>query len=111
HPPFSLPLPHIFLARFIPPSFLVAGVGAYYLLHDRHREFARKTLSMGLGFASVLVACQVFLGDILGGVMYQHQPAKIEAMEGNWKDTPTADYLLLIVPDAQHERNSYTLGV
>jgi cytochrome d ubiquinol oxidase subunit I len=111
NPTFPFRLPHMLLAAFITASFLVAGVGAYYLLHDRHREFARKTLSMGLGFASVLVACQVFLGDILGGAMYRHQPAKIEAMEGNWKDTPTADYLLLIVPDAQHERNSYALGV
>ena len=111
NPTFPFRLPHMLLAAFITASFLVAGVGAYYLLHDRHREFARKTLSMGLGFASVLVACQVFLGDILGGVMYRHQPAKIEAMEGNWKDSPTADYLLLIVPDAQHERNSYALGV
>jgi cytochrome bd ubiquinol oxidase subunit I len=111
NPTFPFRLPHMLLAAFITASFLVGGVGAYYLLHDRHREFARKTLSMGLGFASVLVACQVFLGDILGAVMYGQQPAKIEAMEGNWKDTPTADYLLLIVPDAQHERNSYALGV
>jgi cytochrome d ubiquinol oxidase subunit I len=111
NPTFLFRLPHMLFAAFITASFLVAGVGAYYLLHRQHREFARKTLSMGLGFASVLVACQIFLGDILGGVMYRHQPAKIQAMEGNWKDTPTADYLLLVVPDPQHERNSYALGV
>jgi len=111
NPTFPFRLPHMLLAAFITASFLVSGVGAYYLLHDRHRAFARKTLSMGLGFASVLVACQIFLGDILAEVMYDHQPAKIEAVEGNWKDTPAASYLFLVVPDPQHERNSYTLGV
>jgi cytochrome bd ubiquinol oxidase subunit I len=111
NPTFPFRYPHMLLAAFITVSFLVAGVGAYYLLHERHRDFARKTLSMGLGFASVLVACQVFLGDILGGAMSRYQPAKLEAMEGNWHDAPSADYLLLVVPDSEHERNSYQLGI
>jgi cytochrome bd ubiquinol oxidase subunit I len=111
NPTFRFRYPHMLLAAFITVSFLVAGVGAYYLLHNRHRDFARKTFSMGLGFASVLVACQVFLGDILGGEMSHHQPAKLQAFEGNWHDTPTADYLLLVVPDSVHERNSYQLGI
>jgi cytochrome bd ubiquinol oxidase subunit I len=111
NPSFPFRLPHMLLAAFITVSFLVAGVGAHYLLAGRHQEFARKTLSMGLGFATVLVACQVFLGDILGGVMARHQPSKIEAMEGNWHDQPSADYLFLIVPDSVHERNSYQWGI
>ncbi|MDB5861983.1 MAG: cytochrome ubiquinol oxidase subunit [Ramlibacter sp.] len=104
-------LPHMLLAAYITASFLVAGVAAHYLLQQRHVAFARRTLSMALAFASVLIAAQVFLGDLLAGVVARHQPAKIQAIEGNWNDVPRADYLLVIVPDSQRERNSVQLGI
>ena len=41
----------------------------------------------------------------------KHQPAKIQAIEGNWDDTPRADYLLVVVPDSAAEQNVYQLGI
>jgi cytochrome d ubiquinol oxidase subunit I len=111
NPSYLYRLPHMLLAAYITASFLVAGVGAYYLRQDRHLEFARKTVSLGLTFATVLIAAQVFLGDILAGVVAQYQPAKIQAIEGNWEDIRRAPYQLIIVPDEAHARNHYALGV
>ena len=111
NPSFLYRLPHMLLAALITGSFLVAGIGAHYLLNKRHEDFARRTLSMGLGFASILIACQLFLGDILGGVMARYQPAKIQAIEGNWKDVGRAPYQMLIVPDSAHEKNDFEWGI
>ncbi len=111
NPSFLYRLPHMLLAAYLTAAFLVAGIGAHYLRQGRHLAFARKTLSLGLAFATVLIAAQVCLGDILAGVVATHQGAKIQAIEGNWDDVARAPYQLIIVPDEAHERNHYSIGV
>jgi cytochrome d ubiquinol oxidase subunit I len=111
NPSYLYRLPHMLIAAYLTGSFLIAGVGAYYLRQGRHLAFARKTMSLGLGFATVWIGAQVFLGDILAGVVAKYQPAKIQAIEGNWNDVPRAPYQLIIVPDNAAERNHYEMGV
>jgi len=106
-------LPHMLAAAYITGSFLVAGVGAWYLLRGKHEAFGRKTVSMGTAFATVLIAAQVFLGDILYGTMLQHQPAKMQAAEGFWEERSQspAPYYWFIVPDQKNQRNRFSLGI
>ena len=78
-------LPHMLAAAYLTGSFLVAGVGAWYLLRGEHLEFGRRTVSLGTAFATVVIACQVFLGDILYGKMLELQPSKMQAAEGFWE--------------------------
>jgi cytochrome d ubiquinol oxidase subunit I len=106
-------LPHMLAAAYLTGSFLVAGVGAWYLLRGKHLEFARRSVSLGTAFATVLIAAQVFLGDILYGTMLQHQPSKMQAAEGFWEkqSQSPAPYYWIIVPDQQHERNRLALGI
>ncbi|MDB6008574.1 MAG: cytochrome ubiquinol oxidase subunit [Gammaproteobacteria bacterium] len=111
NPSYPYRLAHMLIAAYLTVSFLVAGVGAYYVREGRHLIFARKTMSLGLTFATALVGAQVFLGDVLAGVIAVHQPAKLQAIEGNWDDQPRAPYQLIIVPDSAEARNHYTLGI
>jgi cytochrome d ubiquinol oxidase subunit I len=106
-------LPHMLTAAYITGSFLVAGVGAWYLLRGEHVAFGRRTVSMGTAFASILIATQVFLGDILYGKMVQLQPAKMQAAEGFWdkQSESPAPYYWIIVPDQEHQRNRFELGI
>jgi cytochrome d ubiquinol oxidase subunit I len=106
-------LPHMLTAAYITGSFLVAGVGAWYLLRGEHVAFGRRTVSMGTAFAAVLIAIQVFLGDILYGKMVQLQPAKMQAAEGFWdkQSESPAPYYWIIVPDQEHQRNRFALGI
>ena len=106
-------LPHMLIAAYLTGSFLVAGVGAWYLQRGKHLAFARRTVSLGTAFATVLIAGQVFLGDIVAGVMAQHQPSKLQAAEGFWEpqsESP-APYNWIIVPDQQHQRNRFALSI
>jgi cytochrome d ubiquinol oxidase subunit I len=106
-------LPHMLTAAYITGSFLVAGVGAWYLLRGEHVAFGRRTVSMGTAFATVLIAIQVFLGDILYGKMVEFQPAKMQAAEGFWEEQSEspAPYYWIIVPDQEHQRNRFALGM
>jgi cytochrome d ubiquinol oxidase subunit I len=106
-------LPHMVTAAYLTGSFLVAGVGAWYLLRGEHTAFGRRTVSLGTAFAAVLIAVQVFLGDILYGKMLEYQPAKMQAAEGFWeKQSPSpAPYYWIIVPDQEHQRNRFALGM
>jgi cytochrome d ubiquinol oxidase subunit I len=87
-------------------------VGAWYLLRGKHEDFGRRTVSLGTAFATVFMACQLFLGDILYGTMLQYQPSKMQAAEGFWEaqSQSPAPYNWIIVPDQAHQRNRFTLG-
>jgi len=73
-------------AAYLTASFMVAGVGAWYLLKGKHQQFARTTLGLGTAFAAVLIAGQVFIGDILYGTMLKHQPSKMQALRASGKN-------------------------
>jgi cytochrome d ubiquinol oxidase subunit I len=105
-------LPHMLMAAYLTGSFLVAGVGAWYLLRGTHADFGRRTVSLGTAFATVFMACQLFLGDVLYGTMLQYQPSKMQAAEGFWdaQSQSPAPYNWIIVPDQAHQRNRFTLG-
>jgi cytochrome d ubiquinol oxidase subunit I len=106
-------LPHMLTAAYITGSFLVSGVGAWYLLKGKYESFGRKTVSIGTAFATVLIAGQVFLGDILYGTMLQHQPAKMQAAEGFWEkqSQSPAPYYWFIIPDQENQRNRVAIGM
>jgi cytochrome d ubiquinol oxidase subunit I len=113
NPSWLFRLPHMICAAYITGSFLVAGVGAWYLLRGEHPAFGRRTVSMGTAFAAVLISVQVFLGDILYGKMLEFQPSKMQAAEGFWErqsESP-APYYWIIVPDQEHQRNRFALGM
>ena len=113
NPSWLIRLPHMLTAAYLTASFMVAGVGAYYLLKGKHIQFAKRTVSSGLAFASVLIIWQIFVGDVLYGTMLKHQPAKMQAAEGFWEkesESP-APYYLAVVPDQSEQRNRAAIGI
>jgi cytochrome d ubiquinol oxidase subunit I len=112
NPSWPVRLPHMLLAAYLTAAFLVSGVAAWYLLRRRETVFARRTLSLGMGAACILIAAQVFLGDRVGDTIVKYQPAKLQAAEGWWDATtpsPTP-YLWVIVPDQAGQRNRFQMG-
>jgi cytochrome bd ubiquinol oxidase subunit I len=112
NPSWPYRLPHMLAAAYLTGSFLIAGVGAWYLLRGEHLEFGRRTVSLGTAFAAVLIACQVFLGDILYGKMLQLQPSKLQAAEGFWekRSESPAPYYWIVIPDQENQRHRFALG-
>jgi cytochrome d ubiquinol oxidase subunit I len=112
NPSWPYRLPHMLTAAYLTASFMVAGVGAWYLLCGKHQDFARKTVALGTAFATVLIAGQVFVGDLVYGTMLKYQPSKMQAAEGFWEkqSQSPAPYYWFIVPDQKNQRNRFALG-
>lgn len=76
---------HTVIGCWLAGAFLVISVGAYYVLKQRHIQFAKNSLKIGLGVALVSCLLQVITGDSSGRIVAKYQPAKLAAMEALYK--------------------------
>jgi cytochrome bd ubiquinol oxidase subunit I len=88
----------------ISASFFTAGIGAYYLVKSRALPLARRSVSVGLGVATIVLPFQLFIGDQVAGQELPLQLSKLEAMEGNWTSGNTG-WVAFVIPDQQAQRN------
>lgn len=102
---------HFALASFITGGFVVAGVSAWYLLHGRHQEIARKALKMCVIMLAIATPLQLYSGDMHGLNTLEKQPMKVAAMEGHWETGTGVPLLLFAIPDAENETNHFEIGI
>ncbi len=70
-------------ATLVTGAFVVASVGAYYLLSDKHHDQAKLFLRTGVVVAVFASILQLFpTGDGEARQVFEHQPIKGAAMEG-----------------------------
>jgi cytochrome bd ubiquinol oxidase subunit I len=110
NPSFIWRWPHMVVAVLISASFVVGGIGAYYLVKRRELPFARRSVSIALGVAAMLLPVQLFLGDSVANHELPYQASKAEALEGNWTSRNTG-WVVFAIPDQQAERNVIELSV
>jgi len=111
NPSFPYRLTHTVNAFYITTGFVVVGVAAHYLRHERHQEEAKTMLTMTLTLLTVLVPLQILLGDLHGLNTLQHQPVKVAAMEGNWETQRRMPATLFAIPDEKAERNHFEVSI
>ena len=114
NPSFPYRLTHMVLAAFITTCFVIGGISAWYLRRGVHVEAGRRMLLHAVAFAAIAVPLQIFVGDLHGLNVREHQPVKLAAMEGHWHDdAPGAGTPLVLFawPNEQAERNDYELAV
>jgi cytochrome bd ubiquinol oxidase subunit I len=80
-------LVHVLIGAFICGAFFIMSVSAYYLLKNRHVEFARKSFTTALILSAVASIAILFSGDSQGRMVSRYQPAKLAAIEGIYKTT------------------------
>jgi len=85
---------HTLGGAWLAGATLVASVGAYYVLRDRHRDFARASVKFGLVLGLAAALLQPLTGHDSGQVVAQHQPAKLAAFEGHYQTGPAPLYLV-----------------
>ncbi|MDP4504955.1 cytochrome ubiquinol oxidase subunit I [Nonomuraea turcica] len=110
NPSFIWRWPHMVAAVLISAGFFMAGISAWYLVRGRAVGFARRSMSIALGVAAVLMPVQLYLGDNVAGHELLSQPAKLEAIEGNWGNGNTG-FVLFAIPDQQAARNIAELTI
>jgi cytochrome d ubiquinol oxidase subunit I len=96
---------HVMCGTVITASFVMAGVGAYWMLHGEHDEVARRCVGVGLvaGFVSSVLAAMP-TGDLQAKLVYVHKPVAFAAMEGHYKTEERAGLVIMGQPNAAEGR-------
>jgi len=102
---------HMALASLLTGGFVVAGISAYFLLRNHAVEASRRALKMTLVLLAIAAPAQLVVGDIHGLNTFEHQPAKVAAMEGTWETQRGAPFLLFAIPDSANETNHFEIGI
>ena len=111
NPAFNWRFPHMVLAVLVAASWFIAAIGAYYLLRRRALPLARKTLSIGLLAAAILLPIQLNVGDNMATYMTAvYQPDKLIAAEGNFNNGNTG-WNWFVIPDQAQQRNYVQLSI
>lgn len=86
-------------------SFVMAAVGAFYLLSGRQEAYGRTFVRLGVIVGVVGSILQVFpLGDAQGRLVARYQPTTLAAMEGLFETQQGAPLAILGQPDPQNRR-------
>lgn len=81
-------------------AFVMASVGAFYLLSKKHEPFGRLFVKVGVIAACVFSVLQLFpTGDRQGKMVALHQPVTLAAMEALFQGVPGAPLVLIGQPD------------
>lgn len=85
-------------------AFLVVSVSAWYLLKNKHIEFAKTSMRVGLGIGLVASLLSLFSGHDSAKGVALNQPAKLAAFEGLYETTPNAPLVLFGWVDEKNEK-------
>jgi cytochrome d ubiquinol oxidase subunit I len=96
---------HVLTGALLAGGFIVAGVGAYYLLSGRDEAIGRRFVRAGVIVGLVFSLIAVFpTGDRNSADVTQYQPVKLAAMEGLFATTHGAPLAIVGMPDIATHR-------
>ncbi len=113
NPSFPYRLAHMTVAAFLATALFVGASGAWHLLRGNDNPRVRKMFSMAMWMVLIVAPLQIAIGDLHGLNTLEHQPAKIAAMEGHWRNEPGAGVPLILfgIPDMQAEETRYAIEI
>jgi len=93
---------HNMMGAVVTGSFVMAAVGAFYLLEGRREQYARIFLKVGV-IAGLLSSILIIFptGDMAGKYVAHNQPAAIAAMEGLFHSETGAGMVLMGQPNEE----------
>jgi cytochrome d ubiquinol oxidase subunit I len=96
---------HVMVSSLLAGAFIVAGIGAFYLLAKRDERFGREFVRTGTIVAFLCSLLVVFpTGDENAQSVTRYQPVKLAAMEGLFETTEGAPMAIIGMPDTKDKR-------
>lgn len=103
---------HTVSAGYITGSFFVMAVSCYFLLQQRNREFARRSITVAASFGLASALSVVVLGDESGYAANANQKLKLAAIESMWEPEPAPAPLVIAGwPNQKEHRTDYAIKV
>jgi len=91
---------HVMMGAMVAGSFILAGVGAYYLLSNREVTIGQRFVRAGVIAGLIFSALTIFpTGDRNSSDVTEYQPIKLAAMEGLFESTHGAPLAIIGMPD------------
>jgi cytochrome d ubiquinol oxidase subunit I len=94
---------HTIDGAFITGAFFMLGVSAWFILKNRHTEFAQSSFRIALIVALIASVAQLGLGHYHAVQVAHTQPEKLAAVEGIFETQKRAPVLLFGIPDKEAE--------
>ena len=96
---------HNMTGAVVTGSFVMAAVGAFYLLDKKNEDYGRIFVKVGV-IAGVISCIAIIFptGDLHGKYVARHQPAAIAAMEGLFKTESGAGIVLVGQPNEETQQ-------
>jgi cytochrome d ubiquinol oxidase subunit I len=96
---------HNMSGAMITGSFVMAAIGAFYLLNGKHVEYGRLFVKLGVISGLIFSVVQLFpTGDLHGKLVARYQPTTTAAMEALWETQPGAPLVIMGQPDPHRQR-------
>jgi cytochrome d ubiquinol oxidase subunit I len=102
---------HTAAAGWITGSLVVAGIAAWYLLKNRHVEFAKPLLRISLIVFIIVSILQLGLGHAHSIQVAETQPEKMAAFEALWETQEAAPFAVFGIPDEGKQKNHAYIGI
>src|SRR5215471_11236610 len=93
---------HNMTGAAITGSFVVAGIGAFYLLRGVHTANAKRFVSVAVVIGVIASGLAAFpTGDWQAKMVYNHQPVTFAAMEGHFQTEDSAGLVFIGQPNME----------
>jgi len=105
---------HMWLACLETSVFVIGGISAWYILRKQHVAFYLRSFGIAVVAAAVITPLQIMVGDGAGLSIFEHQPAKLAAIEGHWETNPPgegADWSILAWPNKAAQKNDWSIEI
>ena len=103
---------HTVSAGYVTASVFVLGVSALYLLQNRHKDLARRSIAVASAFGLASALSVVVLGDESGYSASHTQKMKLAALEAMWHTEPApASFTLIGFPDQDARETHYAVHI
>ena len=103
---------HTVAAGYVTGSMFVLAISAWYLLKNRHVEFARRSFRIAAVFGVAGALSVIILGDESGYLMAKSQDSKLAAVEAMWETEPAPAGLNAVAwPNEEKQANDWEIKI
>jgi cytochrome d ubiquinol oxidase subunit I len=102
---------HVLIASYLATAAAMAAVHAWFLLRDPDNRFHRAAFAIAAAVMAVSAIAQPLSGDLSARAVAVHQPAKLAAMEGQFKTERGAPLRLGGWPDPAAGETRYAIEI
>jgi cytochrome d ubiquinol oxidase subunit I len=103
---------HTVSAGYVTGAMFVLAISALYLLQERYRGLAIRSITVAASFGLASALSVVVLGDKSGYTAGENQKMKIAAMEADWQTEPApASFTVIGIPNMETHETAYAVRV